>query len=321
MVPDTTLAADYRSGACLRARGSAAGSGPVWDRARVHRGLRRAALLRLGGPARERPGQGPQRGDQAGQGRLRAGRDRAAAHRLPRADHARGRAGRAAGGSGAGARRGCRHFGQPRHRRAARPGPAGRRSRYQPPRTGTRGAMNPLRVPAAARFALAAAAAPALAQGGVEPMLASCAAIEAAAPRLVCYDDLARRSSPGPHEADLAAARAREAIQAGASDGEAGDLDADRGRTDELFVHDEAIGRALANAGRGSLLDSRWELARDSKLGIFNFRVHKPVYLMPAFWTSRVNDMPSSANPDNTVREPMGLDSLETKFQISFKTK
>src|SRR5690606_35425969 len=196
-------------------------------------------------------------------------------------------------------------LGQPRHRPAARPGPPGRRGRQRPIGTRIRPPMSISSLRIAVLLALAPAAIPAAAQeGGVEPTLASCAAIEAAAARLVCYDDLARRSSPGPHEADLAAARAREAIQAGASEGEAGDLDADRGRTDELFVHDEAIGRALANAGRGSLLDSRWELARDSKLGIFNFRVHKPVYLMPAFWTSRVNDMPSSANPDNTVREP-----------------
>src|SRR3546814_2531962 len=34
---------------------------------------------------------------------------------------------------------------------------------------------------------------------------------------------------------------------------------------------------ALANAGKGSLLDSRWELAKDSKLGTFNFRAYKPV--------------------------------------------
>ncbi len=181
--------------------------------------------------------------------------------------------------------------------------------------------MSPIPLRTAALLALASAATPLLAQDGVESTLASCAAIEAAAPRLACYDDLARRSSPGPREADLAAARARRAIQDGAPDGLAGDPEAGRGRTDELFVHDESIGRALANAGRGSLLDSRWELARDSKLGIFNFRVHKPVYLMPAFWTSSVNDMPSSGNPENTVHEPMGLDALETKFQVSFKTK
>src|SRR5690606_42020907 len=110
--------------------------------------------------------------------------------------------------------------------------------------------MNPILVPAAALFALASAAAPALAQGGVEPTLASCAAIEAAAPRLVCYDDLARRSSPGPHEADLAAARARAAIQAGASAGAAGDPAAGRGPTAHPSAPDPAIGPPPAPARR-----------------------------------------------------------------------
>lgn len=58
---------------------------------------------------------------------------------------------------------------------------------------------------------------------------------------------------------------------------------------------------ALANAGRGSLLDSRWELAEDSKLGPFQLRAYKPVYLLPAFWTSDRNTMPHSPNPANSV--------------------
>ena len=44
--------------------------------------------------------------------------------------------------------------------------------------------------------------------------------------------------------------------------------------TEELFRRDDLAfdmekHATIANAGRGSLLDSRWELARDSKLGIF----------------------------------------------------
>ncbi|TYT23636.1 phospholipase A [Luteimonas viscosa] len=166
---------------------------------------------------------------------------------------------------------------------------------------------------------MALASAPLLAQPATEPSLATCLAIETDAARLACYDALARRDSAGPIEADLAAARARQALEA-----EALDQAAPGTRTpqaNDLFRHDDEIGQALANAGRGSLLDSRWELARDSKLGLFNFRVYKPVYLMPAFWTSRTNDTPSSANPDNTVTDPIGQDSVETKFQLSFKTK
>src|SRR3546814_15835943 len=78
---------------------------------------------------------------------------------------------------------------------------------------------------------------------------------------------------------------------------------------------------ALANAGKGSLLDSRWELAKDLKLGTFNFRAYKPVYLLPAFWSSDQNEMPHSPNTRNTVTEPMNLDAIQTQSQVSFQTK
>lgn len=171
-------------------------------------------------------------------------------------------------------------------------------------------------------LALASIVAPAFAQSAaVGPSLETCAAIETDAMRLACYDGLAQRTSSGPLEADLAAARARAEREAEATDHSGAPPAAPAPRADDLFRHDEALGRALANAGRGSLLDSRWELARDSKLGVFNFRVYKPVYLMPAFWTSNVNERPTSLNPDNTVTDPIALDSVETKFQLSFKTK
>ncbi|WP_202840392.1 phospholipase A [Luteimonas saliphila] len=180
--------------------------------------------------------------------------------------------------------------------------------------------MNPMYAPTAALALLALASAPALAQSDADPSLETCVAIETDAARLACYDTLARRDSAGPLEADLAAARARAARDAQAGD----DAAPGRGRArraNDLFRHDDEIGQALANAGRGSLLDSRWELARDSKLGIFNFRVYKPVYLMPAFWTSRTNELPFSPNPDNTVTQATGQEAIETKFQLSFKTK
>jgi len=186
--------------------------------------------------------------------------------------------------------------------------------------------MSPRRSLPASLLLLLSAAAPCVAQTVDATSLERCAAIEIDAARLACYDTLARRaSSGGPQQADLAAQEARRVLQAAEAEAEAADVQA-RGqaprRGDDLFRHDDdALDSALANVGRGSLLDSRWELARDSKLGIFNFRAYKPLYLLPAFWTSNINDMPSSENPDNTVTTPMGLDSIETKFQLSFKTK
>jgi len=162
---------------------------------------------------------------------------------------------------------------------------------------------------------LAALAPAAHAQDAATAGILACAALENDLARLACYDRAAGREALGPDEADHAAERARRADHKAA-------VPAPRLR---LFAHERAPGAAdadaLSNSGRGSLLDRRWELARDSKLGTFNLRAYQPVYLLPAFWSSNVNQMPHSPNPRNTVVEPMRLDALEAKFQLSFKTK
>ncbi len=72
---------------------------------------------------------------------------------------------------------------------------------------------------------------------------------------------------------------------------------------------------------RPSLLNSRWELDDESKLGTFGVRGYKPVYFMPAFYMTRINDSPHSPSPDHTLGEPLGLQHTEAKFQLSLKTK
>ncbi len=162
---------------------------------------------------------------------------------------------------------------------------------------------------------------PALAQSGAASPEA-CVSIEADADRLACYDRSLGRGARAPRDADIAAREAR-AIQDNLEVSEAVAPEAvpAMGAGGELYPNDDPLDRAIANAGKGSLLDSRWELARDSKLGIFNFRAYKPTYLLPVFWTSNVNDTPRSPNPNNTVTQPIGLDALEAKFQLSFKMK
>ncbi|WP_428992253.1 phospholipase A [Pseudoxanthomonas suwonensis] len=181
----------------------------------------------------------------------------------------------------------------------------------------------------------AAMAAPLAAQEIVtRPVSAdACLSLASDAARLACYDAALGYSAPSPQQADQAAREAeakmdeqRAQERAAARPADAGMAERARHRTGELFrrddlAYDPADRATIANAGRGSLLDSRWELARDSKLGIFQLRAYKPVYALPAFWTSKINDTPSSPNPNNTVTEPEELDSIEAKFQISFKTK
>lgn len=175
--------------------------------------------------------------------------------------------------------------------------------------------------------ALATASLPAIAQEAA-PVPASpeaCALVDTDAARLACYDTLFGRTPEVTQAADAAATVAkqerREERQAARSaDAAAPATERVKQRIGEVFRND-GHEQALANAGKGSLLDSRWELAQDSKLGAFQLRAYKPVYLLPAFWTSDKNQMPQSPNPANTVTTAQPLDSTELKFQLSFKTK
>ncbi len=176
-------------------------------------------------------------------------------------------------------------------------------------------------------MALATASLPAVAQEAA-PVPASpeaCALVDTDAARLACYDTLFGRNPEVTQAADAAATAAkqerREERQAARSaDTEAPATERVKQRIGEVFRND-GHEQALANAGKGSLLDSRWELAQDSKLGAFQLRAYKPVYLLPAFWTSDKNQRPQSPNPANTVTTAQPLDSTELKFQLSFKTK
>ncbi|MXV08481.1 MULTISPECIES: phospholipase A [Xanthomonas] len=151
----------------------------------------------------------------------------------------------------------------------------------------------------------------------------ACVAISSDAARLACYDQALSRRTADPQAADAAAqvASERQKQQLDASVPEdAGVAERTRQRAAAIFKQDR-YDSTIANAGKGSLLDSRWELAKDSKLGTFQLRAYKPVYLLPAFWTSKKNELPSSPNPVNTVTTAEPLDSVEAKFQLSFKTK
>jgi phospholipase A1 len=149
--------------------------------------------------------------------------------------------------------------------------------------------------------------------------------VESDAARLACYDAAVHRTAPAK-SADAAPTPAVAAPSSTASDVAAQPADSLRARIgqavrahrDDLFTHEPTPD---PNAAQGSLLDSRWELAPNSKLGTFNLRGYKPVYLLPAFWTSRSNPLPSSPNPLNTVTTPQQLQAIEAKFQLSFKTK
>ena len=152
---------------------------------------------------------------------------------------------------------------------------------------------------------LACAAHTAYAQNPNPLDIRACTAIESDAQRLACYDH-----ATGRDNLPVAQKRKDESTQ-----------------TPSIFAKDRGDHKTVASNGNSevsrplSLLDSRWELSPDSKLGTFNIRGYKPVYVMPAFATSNQNDQPSSPNPDNNVTSPQQLQNVEMKFQLSLKTK
>lgn len=156
-----------------------------------------------------------------------------------------------------------------------------------------------------AAMAFLAAAAPAAFAQGIDPRdIRACTEVGNDAARLACYDR-------ATHRDDTAAQR-----------------EADRNlREAGVFAPGTAprINAAAETEGKPppsrDLLDSRWELDPSSKLGTWNLRSYKPVYVMPFFATSRQNSQPYSPNPNNAVKEPAHLDNVEAKFQLSLKTK
>jgi phospholipase A1 len=139
----------------------------------------------------------------------------------------------------------------------------------------------------------------------------ACAALESSAERLACYDALFK--IPVTEKPAIVSERRAAAEIAPEPD----NLKAKIGQTVSNIYASEGS-KLTPNL---SLLDSRWELSPESKLGTWNIRSYQPVYLMSGFWTSKKNEFPQSENPENTVKEDQNLTSTEAKFQLSLKTK
>jgi phospholipase A1/A2 len=134
----------------------------------------------------------------------------------------------------------------------------------------------------------------------------ACTAIESDAQRLACYDH-----ATGRVNLPIAQKRVDETTTTPSIFGR------DRQKTSSAAVEPNSeVATPL------SLLDSRWELSPESKLGTYNIRGYKPVYVLPAFFTSNQNNQPHSPNPNNTVTDQgEQLDNVEAKFQLSLKAK
>ncbi len=149
------------------------------------------------------------------------------------------------------------------------------------------------------------------AAGDISPASAdACVALQSNADRLACYDALFK--VPTADVQPLVSER-----EAALSLSSETDSFADKIKNNVVAVE------AATFTPNTSLLDSRWELSPESKLGTWQVRAYQPVYILPAFWTSKKHEQPTSGNPQNVIGpdEVMPLDSTEMKYQLSLKTK
>lgn len=70
-------------------------------------------------------------------------------------------------------------------------------------------------------------------------------------------------------------------------------------------------------------MTERWELDTTSVRGTFLLTPYKPIYVLPVRWSSSPNERPISVNEGPDYVAPAGIDynNVESKFQLSFKTK
>jgi len=155
----------------------------------------------------------------------------------------------------------------------------------------------------------------------------ACTAIEADAVRLACYDTaLGRQPQPStPVVATTTAADTNNSViklpKTSVSKSTTNNDDAKPLTLSNFFDTTNTTTESTPLTPTTSLLDKRWELSPESKLGTFTLRANRPVYLLPSFYSSSPNRLPTSPNPDNQVSTPLDIDHNEAKFQLSLKFK
>lgn len=133
--------------------------------------------------------------------------------------------------------------------------------------------------------------------------LDECKSLEDDAKRLACYDTVSGRVAP-PQAKELP-----KVVEGVKNDVSGIGLSADRTSTSPV------------PGTKPSSLSERWDLDAGPDPGLFSLRPYKPVYILPAFYSTSPNRRPSSPNPDNNTELRAPVDHLEGKFQFSLKTK
>ena len=129
------------------------------------------------------------------------------------------------------------------------------------------------------------------------PTLEHCATIGAPADRLACYDKLAGRA-PAPTEPTAQQTPPTTSL---------------------LAPKDAPLSDSATPKAPTSLLSKFWELEPSDKRGIFNFVGYQPNYVLPIYYTSRINRAPQS--PTQAIVSQPDYRREEAKFQLSLRTK
>lgn len=138
----------------------------------------------------------------------------------------------------------------------------------------------------------------------------ACAGIAADGERLACYDALARTAAGAP---------ARQPAPATGDGVAAGPAPPTAVPVPVPFAHADEVDPALGSAGWASLA-SRWELEPSEKHGTFRLAAHRPLYAL-LHATGRTNPLPHSPTRVSEDLSPLHLQHVDTKLQVSFKTK
>lgn len=153
----------------------------------------------------------------------------------------------------------------------------------------------------------------------VELRLERCSVLGDASARLACYDGLAKNAPV----VQKAGENAIVAPAADANNGTVASADAPA-RTQPAAPPPEpnvspkvAALTTIAPEDTVSRMVQEWELDRSSKRGVFNFRPHRPSYLLLANYSTSSNDTPFDEFTPGGIKSK----HVELTYQISFKMK
>jgi len=145
------------------------------------------------------------------------------------------------------------------------------------------------------------------------PSIAECAAIAADSARLACYDQASGRAAPVQPAAALPSDDAAKSAAARSPAAPAGE---DKRPT---AVPATAKAASAATFTTPSLIDGAW--AFDPASDPYAIKLYQPNYFLFARYSNNVNNQPFTPLFQAANVPDQGLDSVEAKFQLSFKVR